>query len=581
MRGSDNPSTDDGPRLHGACAAGATASDSASRAPHENASAIAPSPTRWYQRDPLVLCGLLALCLVPRLLAAWQLEVVCNDGYYYIRMADALVSGKTDELLAYLNLNVYPAILAGMHRLGWDWIWAGKAWGVFAASLAVLPIFGWVRAVFDRRVAIAAGFLYAIHPELTEVGVEPIREGTFWLFFSASLWLMQRSVATQRLRWFALSGVMIALAIHTRTEGLVLVIPAALWPVLRCSRNRVEAARLLGGAVLCLAMTPLFIVTVNVTLLRNQAEWEWGRLGPFKRAWNWTQDTVPLPPLATMTPAPAAAPASPRSPRPLRPLPARPKLGPRPGYYLVKLVKALEPVNCVLLLAGMGLAWRRQDWRSKVVLGLMSWSLLGAVWIQLTESTVFNGRYFSTLYLVIVPYAGIGLLAAAHGLDRAAARRAWVAAESAAPGRLLISALTLVFWIDVATMSHGSRKTEADLGRAIHETYGPFRAVVVDPASIRVGYYTHSPLPDSPDRLGNIFGTLGETRPDLLIVRNPRLLKRKFRQKLVRQAEAQGLAVVDSTTLPDPGSEYLVMVPANRLPQRTARLEPAVDPARY
>ncbi|MEX0715741.1 MAG: glycosyltransferase family 39 protein [Planctomycetaceae bacterium] len=535
---------------------------------------------RWFQRDALALWGLFALCLIPRLVAAWRLEVVCNDGYYYIRMAHALESGKTDELLAYLSLNVYPAILAGLHRLGLDWIWAGKAWGVFAASLAVLPIFGWVRAVFDRRVAFAAGFLYAIHPELTEVGVEPIREGTFWLFFCTSLWLLQRSVATRRLRWFALSGVMIALAIHTRTEGLVLVIPAVLWPLLRCSWDRLESARLLGGTVLCLAMTPLSIASVNLTLLRGQAEWEWGRLGPFKRVWNWAQETSPIPALATATPAPAAALAPRVSPRQLHPLPARPKLGPRPGYYLTKLVKALEPLNCVLLLIGMCLAWRRQDWRSKLVLGLMSWSLLGAVWIQLTESTVFNGRYFSTLYLVIVPYAGIGLSAAAQGVGRVAARRAWAAPGSPAPARLLALALTIFFWIDVATMSHGSRKTEADLGRAVHETYGPFRAVVVDPASIRVGYYTHSALPESPVRLADIFGTLGEVQPDLLIVRNPRLLKEKFRRQLVRQAEAQGLTEVDSATLPDPGSEYLVMVSADRLRRRTARLESVADRAR-
>ncbi|MGE3313519.1 MAG: glycosyltransferase family 39 protein, partial [Planctomycetaceae bacterium] len=149
-----------------------------------------------------LLAGLFAICLIPRLLMAWKLDAACDDAYYYVFVANCLKKGDFVSAFDYLNLNVYPAILLGLHQLGFDWIVGGKIWGAVVGSLTVLPMFGWVRRLFDDRVAGMAGFLYAVHPHLIEVSVEPIREATFWFFLTLSLYFIWRSIDGLRIHDF-------------------------------------------------------------------------------------------------------------------------------------------------------------------------------------------------------------------------------------------------------------------------------------------------------------------------------------------------------------------------------------------
>ncbi len=75
-----------------------------------------------------------------------------------------------------------------LHRAGLPWETAAKWYGVVLASLAVLPLFGWVRRQFDDVVAVVACLLYAVHPKLIEWSPEAVREPSFWFFFLLALY---------------------------------------------------------------------------------------------------------------------------------------------------------------------------------------------------------------------------------------------------------------------------------------------------------------------------------------------------------------------------------------------------------
>ena len=115
---------------------------------------------------PLLLLGLVLLCLAPRALMAWKLGGVCPDGVAYIRLAELLDQGQGGEFLRLAGVNPLPLVLVVLHRLGLDWEVAGSLWGVLMGAAVVLPLFGWLRRQFDRRVALAGCFLYAVHGEL-------------------------------------------------------------------------------------------------------------------------------------------------------------------------------------------------------------------------------------------------------------------------------------------------------------------------------------------------------------------------------------------------------------------------------
>ncbi len=236
------------------------------------------------------LFGMFLLCLTPRLWMACLVHAACPDGYYYISLASSCQVGNWAEAFSYLNLNIYPLILLGLHKLGLNWLIAAKFWSVLLSSLAVLPLFGWVRRLFCDQVAWSACFLYAVHAEFVEFSMEPIRDPTFWCLFNLGLYATLRATSEAKLRWFFAGGLTLALAVHTRSEGWLLLIPFAMWFGRQWVVNQKGRKRLLTGGALWLAVTPLLIVLINSTLLREEPEWKLGRLTHFRLAWNWLQE---------------------------------------------------------------------------------------------------------------------------------------------------------------------------------------------------------------------------------------------------------------------------------------------------
>ena len=175
------------------------------------------------------------------------------------------------------GLNVYPVILCGLRRLGMDWTMAGAWWSVLMATAAVLPLFGWVRRQFDDQVASAACLAYAFHGKLMAVSVLIIRDPTFWFLFNLTLYLFGGPSPKSDWRLFLGAGPALTPAVHTRSEGWLLVVPLLLWPAFRCRRwPEVPCGRrwkLAGGTALCLAMVPFCMALVNLTWLRDAPRW--------------------------------------------------------------------------------------------------------------------------------------------------------------------------------------------------------------------------------------------------------------------------------------------------------------------
>lgn len=237
------------------------------------------------------LAGLFLLTILPRILLALRLDAVCDDAYYYISVADAWDRGDIEAALQYLNINVYPLIIWGLHTIGFDWVVGAQAWGVLVSGLTILPMFGLIRRLYDDRIALATCFLFAIHPEFIESSIEPIRGPTFWFFFVLSLYVIWRTVNSDRLGWFLVCGLCITLAIHTRAEGWILLVPFGLWLILlrRPERRLLKQS---AGALVVAASIPALVFAVNVTILQERDEWEWGRFTHFRNFYEWVRRDI-------------------------------------------------------------------------------------------------------------------------------------------------------------------------------------------------------------------------------------------------------------------------------------------------
>ncbi|MGA2253901.1 MAG: glycosyltransferase family 39 protein, partial [Thermoguttaceae bacterium] len=246
------------------------------------------------RRRNLTLCLLVLSCLVPRAFMAWKIGGLCPDAVVYIQVAKSFDKGLLHEGTHHrFGLNLYPVVLMLLHRSGLDWELAGKLWNGMISCLTVLPLYGWVRRQFDDRVALTAGFLYAMHSELIRSSPEGIRDPTFWFFMVLSLYLLWRAITEVRLSLFLFGGLGVAMAAMTRSEGWFLIVPLVLWSYWR---GRASAEIVLGtpretsamrrklvlGVMLAVGVFPSLLVLASLFWFRENAPWELVRTNPLR-----------------------------------------------------------------------------------------------------------------------------------------------------------------------------------------------------------------------------------------------------------------------------------------------------------
>ncbi len=461
-----------------------------------------PAPNSALPPRPWTVALLLAFCLVPRAIAAWNWDVLWGDSLRYRYASMFLEQGSFDRGFAEFGLNIYPIILIPLRHLGIDWQITGKYFGVFVATVAVLPLWGWLRRMFDDRLAVMACLVYALHGKLIAISPLIIRDSTFWLLLVLTLYYVWRAVGELRIWLFLAAGVALTLAVHTRTEGWLLLIPLAGWGACRWFRGGADRLRLMVGALLCIAVIPASVAAVNVTWLRGHPHWEFLRAAHLQLAVDWwdsasgmhwtipgsesaipMQYTVPPPDAAIL---PAAKIASRIPPPPfatvLVPVALPPELT-TPSWtlnfkLLERLAKACTWVGSALLLVGLVCGWR-------VFLRPEHLTLLGMNLLLLIVSRIRYGisgldmRYFMPTVIIGVPWMALGI---DHVI--AATRRLIERHGEPSPRRSRILAGGLIAFalacslVDAPISIPAYMRTHAALGRWIHEHVGPAPTIV-------------------------------------------------------------------------------------------------------
>ncbi|MEX2287836.1 MAG: glycosyltransferase family 39 protein [Planctomycetaceae bacterium] len=527
----------------------------------DSLAACQPKPLER-SRSRSVIAALVFLCLVPRAVLAWMLEVVCSDGYYYIAVADALDRGDLPAAFSYLNLNVYPAVLLLLHRAGLEWVFAAKLWGVLIGSLTVLPLFGWVRRMFDDRIAVIACLLYAVHPEVIELSPEPIRETTFWFLATLFLYAAIRAVAENKLWLFALAGVTLTLAVHTRSEGWLLVLPVVAWSAFRFRRQTRARLKLIGGIAVCLAVLPGLLFMTNVTLLRHHPQWEWGRLEFFRTAYYWAVPVSESPqppavaePEVALEQSPAAAVASPNV-QSVR----NHSVGAALPTYLDAFISSFEPLAVFLTLVGLVVARGALLQRDKLLLWILAPGILAAVWIRLLVIGNLNGRYFLTLFFLLAPFTAIGQLMLLRWLNAVASRLGGVAAAKRLSPAVILFLIVCGCWVDALTFDHAHRANEAALGRWLRSQIGPVHLAVVDKESATVGYFAQAGFPRMLLAREGAEDVLPTSKPDLLIIEAGDFTSwsSEYREVVATSCASQGLERMTIDESLRAGDHYVV-----------------------
>jgi 4-amino-4-deoxy-L-arabinose transferase-like glycosyltransferase len=443
-------------------------------------------------------------CLIPRAYGTRYWDFVCTDGVTYLEAAHALERCDFNGAFGYLGLNVYPLILIGLAKTGCEIVWIGKWWNVVLATLAVLPLFGWIRRQFDDQVATIGCLLYAFQPVLVEYTPMLMRDATFWMLFVLTIYLLWRAVTEIRWPLFAATGVSLTLAVYTRTEGWFLLVPAVLWTVFRLPAARGARVRLVGGVVLSLAMIPLAVAVVNLAWLGEHPRWTIVRDGDVGKilAWaGWSRSPQAACELSTTAPATA----SPAAPCPETPpagtgilvAPPEPELPANGKPYwrvaeqvVLRLVKSCSYVYGLLAILGLW-GWRQVYLRrDQQVLLWMSLLLCGAIWIHCSRGDICV-RYFLPIVIASLPWVALGLLLVAAAIVRSTRGLvAWNPPRRLAILAALLAAVFVASMISVGWTPAARSRQSVAMGKWILSRMGPNRQIVcVNTDSRQTCYY--------------------------------------------------------------------------------------------
>jgi 4-amino-4-deoxy-L-arabinose transferase-like glycosyltransferase len=221
--------------------------------------------------------------LIIRVTLAISDDVITNDASAYLRSGASLWAGDGFRRDGHPELHfppLYPAVIGGLHRLLGDPQRAMVAATLIASTALLLLIASLGRRLGGDRAAVAAVWVAALAPGLTDVPVTSGSGNEVWFVLLVLAAIRLALLAHDRTSWarhFAAlgAGAMVGCTYLTRPEGL-LYAPVAMMIllapiVLRAARDRLSRVAAAGWIALGLAV---FVIPYASYLHSNTGSWE-------------------------------------------------------------------------------------------------------------------------------------------------------------------------------------------------------------------------------------------------------------------------------------------------------------------
>ena len=214
----------------------------------------------------LVVAGAFVLRVAYAFGIAPDLEGLGDDAFFHsaaLNLADGhgYIEGLFVTRPTAAHPPLYPYALAGIAWLGGRSVDAQRLLGVCAGTATVLVIGLIATRLGGRRAGVAAAAVGALYPAFVAADGALMSETLFGLLVACALLQALRLLQSPSVLGMALLGGLIGAAALTRSEGLLLVVPALALALLAHGRRR---------ALLATALVAAALIVVAPWLARNQ-----------------------------------------------------------------------------------------------------------------------------------------------------------------------------------------------------------------------------------------------------------------------------------------------------------------------
>jgi 4-amino-4-deoxy-L-arabinose transferase-like glycosyltransferase len=469
---------------------------------------------RIYKTNWAAIFVLVFIALSARLFFLLTVGAICPDGPLYLKAGHLLATGNWEAAFSSWKWNPLVILLGVAEYLGADPLWVGRCWNVLIASLAVLPLYGWIRRQYDERIAIVAALVYAVQASLLQWSHELMRDPTFWFALFLAVYCIWRAIEAVQIRWFVASGFTVFFAMIARKEGIFLLLPLVAWPAYRFYKLRTGKGRLTIGFILAATIVAVLCLSHSLTPPRNRSFVSQSRQD-CKRVGNHLKQLV----LSSKKVDAATKDLSSDEKKP------SPRFGPLADEFInwgVTLVRSLTPLPGLLLLAGI--IWFRTLWR-RIDHQPLFWVAFLIAFVAFTPRV--HVRYLLPVLLFGLPFIAMAIIKTVSWLDGKIKDKTDWSDRTVSRMMMTLVALLLFSCFAESTIKlndYRDRQFWADWLSSVREEYGPnLTFMAYEPITRFAQYYAKSGS-SFPVVRNHAYArsekVLAEKRPDILILRD-------------------------------------------------------------
>jgi 4-amino-4-deoxy-L-arabinose transferase-like glycosyltransferase len=156
-----------------------------------------------------------------KILFALADPVINVDGVLYIAAAKQIAARNFRAAMEIYSMPFYPLLIALMHIIVNDWVWAARIISIFTIVLAIFPLYLITKELFNPQAGLWACLIFALVPFPNEWAMAVIRDPAFLFCFACSVFFCICVITRKKIIYCFLSFIFAWTALLFRIEGII------------------------------------------------------------------------------------------------------------------------------------------------------------------------------------------------------------------------------------------------------------------------------------------------------------------------------------------------------------------------